>query len=159
MPEFCDNKLIVQATFSSRSCFSWLYKASPSLVAKNITNLILVLTIWWYPFVEFSFVLLEKDVFYDQWILWTKLCKLCPTSFCTPRPNLPVISGISWVSTFALQFPMMKRMSFFLMLVLEGLVGLHKTGQLQFLWHQWLGHGLGSLSTRKGTQCGGKKKT
>ena len=53
---------------------------------------------------------------------------------------------------------MMKRMSFFLMLVLEGLVGLHKTGQLQFLWHQWLGHGLGSLSTRKGTQCGGKKK-
>ena len=44
------------------------------------------------------------------------------------------------------------------MLVLEGLVGLHKTGQLQFLWHQWLGHGLGSLSTRKGTQCGGKKK-
>ena len=44
------------------------------------------------------------------------------------------------------------------MFVLEGLVGLHRTGQLQFLWHQWLGHGLGSPSTRKGTQCGGKKK-
>ena len=151
---------MVQATVSSRSCFNWLYKASPSLVAKNMTNLILVLTIWWYPCVELSFVLLEKGVCYDQWILLTKLCKLCPTSFCTPRQNLPVTSGISWVSTFALQFTMMKRTSFFFffMFVLEGLVGLHRTGQLQFLWHQWLGHGLGSPSTRKGTQCGGKKK-
>ena len=43
------------------------------------------------------------------------------------------------------------------MLVLEGLVGLHKTGQLQFLWHQWLGHGLGSLSTRKELNVGEKK--
>ena len=28
------------------------------------------------------------------------------------------------------------------MLVLEDLVGLHRTGQLQILWHQWLGHRL-----------------
>ena len=33
----------------------------------------------------------------------------------------------------------------FLVLVLEDLVGLHKTGQLQLLWHQWLGHRLGLL--------------
>jgi len=33
----------------------------------------------------------------------------------------------------------------FLVLVLEGLVGLHRTIQLQFLWHQWLGHSLGSV--------------
>ena len=33
----------------------------------------------------------------------------------------------------------------FLLLVLEGLVGLHRTGQLHLLWHQWLGHRLGLL--------------
>ena len=36
----------------------------------------------------------------------------CPASFCTPRPNLPVTSGISWLPTFAFQSPGMKRMSF-----------------------------------------------
>ena len=40
--------------------FCWLYRASPSLAAKNIINLILVLTIWWCPCVEFSLVLLEE---------------------------------------------------------------------------------------------------
>ena len=34
---------------------------------------------------------------------------------------------------------------FLLVLVLEGLVGLHRTIQLQLLWHQWLGHRLGLL--------------
>ena len=33
----------------------------------------------------------------------------------------------------------------FLVLVLEGLVGLHKTVQLQLLQHYWLGHKLGLL--------------
>ena len=33
---------------------------------------------------------------------------------------------------------MMKRTSLFFS-VLEGLVDLHRTGQLQLLWHQWLG--------------------
>ena len=33
----------------------------------------------------------------------------------------------------------------FLMLVLEGLIGLHSTVQLQLPWHYWLGHRLGLL--------------
>ena len=33
----------------------------------------------------------------------------------------------------------------FLMLVLEGLVGLHRTILLQLLWHYWFGHRLGLL--------------
>ena len=28
---------------------------------------------------------------------------LCPASFCTPRPNLPVVPGIPWLPTFAFQ--------------------------------------------------------
>ena len=35
-----------KAFLSSWSCFCWPYRASPSLAAKNIINLILVLTIW-----------------------------------------------------------------------------------------------------------------
>ena len=55
---------MIWATVSSRSRFCWLYRASPSLVAKNIINLISVLTIWWCPYVESSLVLLEKSVCY-----------------------------------------------------------------------------------------------
>ena len=36
-----------------------------------------------------------------------------PASFCTPRPNLPIIPGISWLPAFAFQSPVMKRTSFF----------------------------------------------
>ena len=75
---------------------------------------------------------------------WQNSVSLCPASFCTLRPNLPVSSGISWLSTCALQPPVMKRTSF-LVLVLEGLVRLHRTGQLQLLQRYWLGHRLGLL--------------
>ena len=56
-------------TVSSWSYFCWLYRASPSLAAKNIINLILLLTIWWCPCVESSLLLLEEVVCYDQRIL------------------------------------------------------------------------------------------
>ena len=58
---------------SSWSCFCWLYRASPSLAAKTIINLISVLTIWWHPCVESSLVLLEEGVCYDQCVLLAKL--------------------------------------------------------------------------------------
>ena len=32
---------------------------------------------------------------------------------CTPRPNLPITSGIFWLPTFAFQSPIMKRTFFF----------------------------------------------
>ena len=44
---------------------------------------------------------------------WKNSVSLCPTSFCTPRPNLFVTPGISWFPTFAFQSPLMKRTSFF----------------------------------------------
>ena len=108
------------ATVSSWACFCWWHRASPSWAAKNIINLILLLTIWWCPCVEVSLVLLEEGVCYDQWVLLAKLVSLCPALFCTPRPNLPVTPGISWLPTFAFQSPMMNRISFFLALVLKG---------------------------------------
>ena len=63
---------MIWATVSSWSCFCWLYRASPSLAAKNVIILILVLTIWW-PCVESSLVLLEEGICYDQCVLLTKL--------------------------------------------------------------------------------------
>jgi len=48
-------------------------RVSPSLAAKNIVNLTLVLTIWWCPCVESSLVLLEEGVCYDQCVLLARL--------------------------------------------------------------------------------------
>ena len=77
---------------------------------------------------------------------WKNSISLCPASFHIPRPNLPVTPGVFWLPTFAFQSPVMKRISFFWgVLVLEGLVGLHRTIQLQLLQHYWLWHGLGLL--------------
>ena len=72
--EFGNKEFIIWAKVSSWSCFCWLYRASPSLAAKNIINLISVLTIWWCPCVQSSLVLLEEGVCYDHCILLTKLC-------------------------------------------------------------------------------------
>ena len=54
--EFGNKEFMIWATVSSRSCFCWLYKASPSLAAKKIINLISVLTIWQCSCVVFSCV-------------------------------------------------------------------------------------------------------
>ena len=45
---------------------------------------------------------------------------LCPASFCTPRPNLSVTPGSSRLPTFAFQYPMIKRTSFFFLGVSSG---------------------------------------
>ena len=55
MSEFGNKEFMIWATVSFQSCFCWLYRVSPSLAAKNIIILILVLTIWWCPCIESSF--------------------------------------------------------------------------------------------------------
>ena len=58
--EFGNKEFMIWTTVSFRSWFLWLYRAFASL-AKNIINLISVLTIWchmWCPCVESSLVLL-----------------------------------------------------------------------------------------------------
>ena len=111
--EFGNKEFMIWATVSSQSCFCWLYRASPSLAAKNIVNLIAVLTIWWCPCVESSLVLWKRVFAMTSAYTWQNSISLCPASFCTPRPNLPVTPGVSWLPTFALQSPIMKRTSFF----------------------------------------------
>ena len=135
---------MIWVTVSFRSYFCWLYRASPSSAAKNIINQSdfsidhLVMSMC-------SLLLCWKRVFaMTSAFSRQNSISLCPASFCTQRANLPVTPGISWLPTFAFQSPMMKRTSF-LVLVLEGLVGLHRTVQLQLLQCYWLGHRLGLL--------------
>ena len=75
---------------------------------------------------------------------WQNSVRLCHASFCTPRPNLPVTLGISFYFIFlvSLNFllcipvPYDERIFFFfLVVVLEGLVVLQRTIQLQLLQH------------------------
>ena len=73
----------------------------PSLAAKNIINLILVLTIWWCLCAELSLVLLEEVFSMTSVFSWQNSVSLCPASFCTLRSNLPGSPGISWLPTFA----------------------------------------------------------
>ena len=75
---------------------------------------------------------------------WQNSISLFPASFRTPRPNLPVTPGVSWLPTFAFHSPIMKRTSFW-GVSSKGLVGLHRTIELQLLQHYWSGHRFGLL--------------
>ena len=132
--EFCNKKFIIWAAVSSQSCFCWMYRASPSSAAKNIINLILVLTIWWGPCVESSLVLLEEGVCYEQWIILAKLLAFALIHFVLQGQTCLLLQ----VSSDFLLFhssPLRWKEHLFMVLVLEGLVGLHRAIQLQLLWH------------------------
>ena len=73
---------------------------------------------------------------------WQNCISLCPASFRTPRPNLPVTPGVSWLPTFAFQSPVMKRTSFW-SVSSKRFLGLHRTVQFQLLQCYWSGHRLG----------------
>jgi len=75
---------------------------------------------------------------------WQNSVSLRPASFCTERPNLLVTPG-SLTFYFCILVPYDEKDIFWGVLVLEGLVGLHRTVQLQLLQHSCLGHRLGLL--------------
>ena len=138
---------MIWATVSSQSYFCWLYRASPSSAAKNIINLISPLTVWWCPCVESSLMLLEEGVCYDQCVLLMKFGLPLPCFILPSKAKLACylrVQGISWIPILHSN-PLWWKGHLFLVLVLEGLIGLHRTVQLQLLWHQWLRHRLGLL--------------
>ena len=61
---------MIWAIVSSQSCFCWLYRASPSLAAKTIIDLISVLTIWWCPCIESSLFAGRTDAEAEAPVLW-----------------------------------------------------------------------------------------
>ena len=135
---------MIWVTDSSWFCFCWLYRASPSLAAKNIINLILVLTTWPCPCVESSLVLLEEGICYDQCFLLAKLLAFALLHFVLQGQTCLLLQ-LSLDFLLLFQSPMMKRTYFFLLLFLEGLIGLQRTVQLHLLRHYCLGHSLALL--------------
>ena len=137
---------MIWATLSSRSCFCWLYRASASLAAKNIIDLILVLTVWWWPCVESSLgcrkgCLLWPMCSFDKTLLAFVLLNLYF------KGKLICFSRYLFTSYFCIPIPYVENDILLLLLlsVLEGLIGLNRTDQLQLLQHQWLRHRLGLL--------------
>ena len=58
---------------------------------------------------------------------WQNSVSLCPASFCTLRPNLPVTPGIKILTSyFCIRVPYNEKDIFSGVLVLEGFVGLHR---------------------------------
>ena len=136
---------MIWATVSSWSCFCKLCRASPSSARKNIINLILVLTIWWSPCVESSLMLLEEGICYDQCVLLAKLLPL-PCFIPYSKAKFACYSRCFLTSYFCIPVPCNGKYIFLgCLLVLKGLVCLHRTIQLQLLQRSWLGHRLGLL--------------
>ena len=130
------------ATVSSWSCFCWLCKASLSLAAKNIINLILVLTIWCCPCLESSLVLLEEGVCCDQCVLLAKLLAFA-LHHSVLQGQMSLLLQVFLDFLLLHSSPLYWQGHLFWVLVLEGLVGLHRTVQLQLLQCYWLEHRLG----------------
>jgi len=103
---------MIWATVSSWSCFCWLYRVSPSLAAKNIINLVLVLTTQWCPCVDLLSCCWQRVFAMTSAFSWQNSISLCLASFCTLRWNLRVTPDVSWLPTFAFQSPITKRTSF-----------------------------------------------
>ena len=108
---------------SSWSCFCWLYKSFSTFGCKEynqsdfgIDHLVMSTGR------VFSCVVGGGCLLWPVHSLGETLISFCLSSSSTPRPDLPVTPGVSWLPTFAFQSPIMKKTSFWV-LVLKGLVG------------------------------------
>ena len=102
---------MIWATVSSRSCFCWLYRASPFCGRKEYDQ-----SDFSVDHLVMSMCRVSSCVVGRGCLLWPvrslgKTVSLCPASFCTPRPNLPVNSRCLLPSYFSIPVPMMKRTS------------------------------------------------
>ena len=71
---------------------------------------------------------------------WQNSVRLWSATLCTPRPNLCVTPDISWLPTFALQSPIMKKTSF---LGVSSRRSCRPSRTVQLLHYFWLGHRCG----------------
>ena len=121
-------------------------QSAPGLVFADCMELLIsVLTIWCCPCVESSLVLLEEGVCYDQCVLLAKLCWPLPCFSLYSEAKFVCYSRYLLTSYFCIpvSYDEKEIFFFFLVLVLESLVGLHRTVRLQLLQHYWSGHRLG----------------
>ena len=93
--------------------------------------------IWWCPYLG----LLENCIFCAQHVLLTKNLFAFPCFILYSSAKL--VCNSRYLLTSYICIPLWYDENYiFFMLVLKGLVGLHRTGKLQLLWHQCLQHRL-----------------
>ena len=95
----------------------------------------------------------------SEYFLWpvSSLGKtLLPCFILYSKAKLACYSRYLLTSYFCILVPYDEKDMLFWVLVLEVLVGLHRTVQLQLLWHFWLGHRLGLMGYWMA--CLGKKQ-
>ena len=111
---------------------------------KEYNKSVLVLTIWRCSCVELSLVFLGEGFCYDQWVPLAKLYQPLPCFILYSKAKFACYSRCFLIFSFCIPVPYEEKDNI-LVLVLEGLVRLHRTIQLQLLQHWWLGHRLGLL--------------
>jgi len=143
-PEFCNKELMIWATVSPRSCFCWLYSFSIFGCKEynqsdfGIDHLVM------------SKCRIISCVVGRGCFLWP-VCSLDKTLLAFALLHFLLQGQICLLVQVSLDFlllhssPLRWKGHLFLVLVLEGLLGLHSTFQLQFLQHYLLGHRLGFL--------------
>ena len=90
-------------------------------------------------------LLLEEGICYEQCVLLAKLYQPLPCFILYSKAKFACYSRCFLTSYFCIPIPYNEKDICFGVLVLKGLVGLHRTVQLQLLQHYLLGHGLGLL--------------
>ena len=138
MSEFFDKELVTWATVSSWSCFSWLYRASPSLAAKNIINLISVDHLVMPICRVFSCVVGRVCLLWPVRSLSKTL--LAFALLCSVlQGKIFLLLQVSLDFLLLYSYPLWWKWHLFWVLVLKGLVSLHRTIQLQLLQNYLLG--------------------
>ena len=129
--EFFSKELMIWATVNSRSSFCWLYRVSPSSTAKNIINFgidHLVISMW----------RIVCCVAGRECLLWL-VCSLDKTLLAFALLHFVLQGQTCLLLQVSLDFlivhsnPLWWKGHLFLVLVLEGVVCLYRTGQLQLL--------------------------
>ena len=108
-------------------------------------SLISSLTIWWCPCVESSLVLLEEGACYDEYVLLAKLGSPLSCFILYSKAKFTCYSRYLVNSFLYIPVPYIEKNIFFSVLVLEDLVGHHRTVQLKLVQCYWSEHRLALL--------------
>ena len=135
---------MIQAPVRSQSCFCWLYRASPSLAAKYNSSVFIV------NHLVMSMCRVFSCVVGRGCLLWP-VCSLGRTLLAFScfilysKAKFACYSRCFSKTYFCIPVHHNEKGHLFWLLVLEGLVGLHRTIQLQLLQHYWPGQRPGLL--------------
>ena len=132
---------MIWGTVSSRSCFCWLYRASPCSAAENIISLITVLTMVLTMCGVIACVVARECLLWPVRSLGKTLLAFALLHFVL-QDQTCLLFQVSLDFLLLHSSPLWWKGYLFWVLVLEDFVSLYRTIQLQLLWLYWSGHRL-----------------